>query len=460
MTSRLDPLLRPSTIALIGASAKAGKIGNAVLTNLLAGDRRVYLVNPNENEILGRKCYDSVEDVPDVVDMAIIVLPASVCVSAARECVAKGIRAVIVSASGFSETGDAGFQLERELLDAIRGSETRILGPNAMGVFVPSISLDTLFIPKDRSRRPCPGTVAMISQSGAVAVSFMEKAAASGLGISACVCVGNKCDIDEMDLMQYFEEDSNTNCIAMYLESFSNGRRFIELSKKMSSSTPIVLIKSGGTPAGARAARSHTGVISTSSDVVVDGALRQAGVTRAREEEDLVDLCRAFSVIDHLRGGRICIVASAGGFGVIASDLVESDETGPSLSMAVPSEETSSALRSVVPEFTSVQNPIDLTAGVTDEMYDEVLAILQTDPGIDAILMSLELQPPNVTRQLIEIAGRRSAGPKSIVASVFAGDQALALTEAASAGLPAFPTIRRSVRALNALAERGMHLSR
>ena len=460
MTGEFDKLFRPSSVALIGASAKPGKIGNIIMRNLLKGDREVYAVNPGETEILGRKCYSTVNEVPGVIDMAMVTLPANVAVGAVRECVAKGVQFVVVSSSGFRESGEEGRGLERELYEVVRGTDTRILGPNSMGVLVPSASLDTLFIPEDRSLRPGRGSVAVISQSGAVAVAFLERAAASGLGISACVCVGNKCDVDELELLQHFGEDPDTKCIAMYLESFSRGRRFVEESSRVSDEKPTVVLKSGRTSAGAQAAGLHTGAIASSSDRVVDGVLRQAGVARVGDEEALIDVSRAFSVLDHLQGGRVCAVASAGGFGVIASDLIESESVAPSLRMAILSEETTSALSEILPSFASARNPVDLTASVTDEMYDGVLGALQRDPGVDAVLMSLELQPPSVTPRLIEIAARRSSSPPPIVASMFARDQSIALEEAAGMGLLAYPTLWRSVRALDALAMRGSHLNR
>ena len=458
MSNGLNALFKPSSVAVIGASARPGKIGNEVMRNLMKGDRRVYPVNPNEAEIMGVKCRGSVEEIPGPVDLAIVALPAGASVEAVRGCVSKGVRAVVVSASGFGESGEEGRKREEELLKAVSGTSTRILGPNTMGLFVPSSSLDTLFISSERSSRPGPGTVALISQSGAVAVSFMEKAEASGMGVSACVCVGNKCDIDELELMEYFADDDDTNSIALYLESFSDGRRFIEVSRRVSMEKPVVLLKSGRTPAGHRAARSHTGAISSSSDQVVDGVLHQAIVSRASDEESLVDMSRALSVIGHTHGGRVCIIASAGGFGVIGADITESSDC-PSLRMAELSEETIRSLKSIVPSFTSPQNPVDLTAGVTDEMYDDALGVLQSDPGVDSIMMSLELQPPNVTSELIGIAARRAASSTTpIVVSAFAKDQPSLLKEMARKNLVAYPTIRRSLRSLDVLAERGARL--
>jgi acyl-CoA synthetase (NDP forming) len=390
--------------------------------------------------------------------LAIVALPSEHSIAAVKGCVAKGVSAIIVSASGFRENGDEGRKREEEIVRAVSGTSTRVLGPNTMGLFVPSTSLDTLFISCERSSRPKAGSVAIVSQSGAVAVSFMEKAEASGMGLSACVCLGNKCDIDEIDILEHLTDDDRTKAIALYLESFSDGRRFLQASRAVSVKKPVVLLKSGRTPAGQRAARSHTGAISMSSDRVVDGALRQALVTRASDEEALVDISHALSVVGHARGGRICIIASAGGYGVIASDLVES-EVCPSLQMAELSEETLQSLRRVVPSFTSPQNPVDLTAGVTDEMYDEALGVLQSDPGIDLIMMSLELQPPNVTSELIDIAARRNAsGTTPIAVSAFAKDQGSLLKEISEKGMAAYPTIRRTLCSLNALAERGSRL--
>ncbi|UCE81125.1 MAG: CoA-binding protein [Methanobacteriota archaeon] len=460
MSRLIDPLLRPSSIALIGASAKPGKIGNIVMRNLTAGGHRLYAVNPNEEEILGRRCYGSISEIPNSVDMAVIVLPSHKSVEATRDCALKGVGVVVVSSSGFAESGEDGRRLESALLEAVNGTDTRILGPNTMGVYVPSASLDTLFISPERGPRPRAGGVAMISQSGAVAVSFLGMAEETGLGVSACVCVGNKCDINELELIEHFGNDPETRCISMYLESFSDGRRFVELSREVSLKKPMVILKSGRTQAGARAANSHTGAVAASSDLAVKGALRQAGVARASEEVSLIDMSKAFSLADHIRGGRICVVASAGGFGVIATDLIESENSAPSLRMARLSKETKSALEEILPSFTSVQNPVDLTAEVSDQMYDEVLGALQTDPGVDAIMMSLELQPPNVTRQLVKIAAERSSGQIPIIASVFARDATSVLREATVTGLVAVPTLDRCVRLLNALAERGLRLRR
>lgn len=454
-------LFRPKSVAVVGASANPGKIGHVALANLLCGDFAVHPVNPKEPEILGLKCYPSLRDIPGPVDLALIVLPAKHSLEIVREAVEKGVGFVIVTSSGFAESGPEGESLQKSLVSAVRGTGTRILGPNTMGLFVPDSGLDTFFVSRDRSPRPGGGSIALISQSGAVAVSCLEKAEAAGVGVSACVCLGNMADIDEIDLMRHFAVDDGTSCIAMYLESISDGRELLGALEEVAREKPVVLLKAGRTLTGSKAARSHTGALASGSDAVVDGALRQAGVVRVYDEEELLDVARVLSVMDHVSDNRICVVASAGGFGVIASDLAESSDDGMGLRMAKLGADTVSALRDILPEFSSPQNPVDLTAEVSDDMYDRVLGILKADRSIDAIMMSLELQPPNVTDALVEVARRHSRleGPP-IVISLFARNQSSLIRDLAAKGLVAYPTIRRSVRAIAALSERGAYLRR
>jgi len=363
MKGSLDALFRPRSVALIGASASPAKIGHVVLRNLIHGRFKVYPVNPKESEILGLPCYRSVLDIEGPVDMALVSVPAQHALGPVSECVSKGVGVVVVTSSGFRESGPTGAELERALIGVVRGTGTRLLGPNTMGVFVPSRRLDTLMIPKEKSRRPRKGDIAMLSQSGAVSISFLERIAASGLGVSATVGLGNKADIDENDVLEYLADDHATGCIAMYLESFADGAEFIRVAREVSARKPIVLLKAGRTASGSRAASSHTGAIASSSDALVDGVLRQTGVVRVYDEEELMDAAKALSFARSIEGDRICVVASAGGYGVIASDFVESRERGAGLCMARLSEETRSELRTAVPEFSSMDNPVHFAEG-------------------------------------------------------------------------------------------------
>ena len=461
MKNDLDALFKPKSVAVLGASKHPEKLGHIVLKNLSKGKFTLYPVNPKEKEILGLRCYPSISDAPGHVDLAILALPAPASEAGVRECAQKGVRAVIVIASGFRETGPEGSALESRLLEAIKGTRTRILGPNTMGLFVPSIGLDTLMIRSEQSRRPRKGDIAMISQSGAVMVAFLEKAEAAGVGVSACVGLGNECDIKENEVLDYLCDDGHTKCIAFYLESFSDGRVFLDRARTVAEKKPIVVLKSGRTGTGEKAAKSHTGALS-SSDSVVDGVLRQAGIVRAYDEEELLDVAKAMTFVDHIQGNRICVVASAGGFGVIATDYIESRDHGVGLSMARLSKKTADELRSIAPEFSSVRNPVDLTSGVTDEMYDSVLGVLMDDPGIDCIMMSLEMQAPHITRKLIEVAeARGGSGKTPLVISAFAGMRTGAIiNDLARHGVAAYPSIWRAVRAISALSERGRYLDR
>ncbi len=460
MKGSLGPLFNPRSIALIGASASTGKIGNVVLKNLLNSSFKVYPVNPKEDEILGVRCYPSVSSIPDEIDLALIALPAMLSLRAVEDCVQKGVRIVIVTSSGFAESGQDGKILQDGLKELIGVSGTRILGPNTMGLIIPSHGLDTLFIPVAKSHRPPVGSIAFISQSGAVAISFLEKAESFGMGISACICLGNRVDIDENELLEFFADDPNTDCIALYLESFADGRSFVDIARRISRIKPVVVLKSGRTISGSRAASSHTGALAADSDELVAGALRQAGVIRVYDDEELVDVARVLAYRGKIDGARVCVVASAGGFGVMASDFVESKEHGVGMIMADLSEETRVHLSRTMPVFSSVNNPVDLTAEVTDVMYEQVLETLQMDSGIDVIMMSLELQPPHVTQGLVDVAIRRSSeGRIPIIISAFGGSKTQETLRALERRkIPSYPTIWRAIRAIAALHERGNYL--
>jgi acyl-CoA synthetase (NDP forming) len=455
-------MFKPRSVALVGASSNPAKLSHVALKNMKGGRFELYPVNPKADRILGLKCYPSVLDIPGQVDLAVISLPAELSIDPLKECVEKGAKVAIVTSSGFREIGPAGAKLERALMDAVIGTDTRILGPNTMGLFVPSIGLDTYFISKDRSSRPDAGPIAMLSQSGAVSVSFLERAKESGIGISACVGLGNKCDINENDLLAYLHRHAPTRCIAMYLESITDGHRLVELAQGISKTKPIVVLKSGRTGTGARAATSHTGALAAATDAVVKGAFRQSGILRAYDEEELMDLAKVLTCVGSINGDRICVIASAGGYGVIATDLVESGERGAGMHMASLSANTSEAIGRLIPDYGSATNPVDLTAAVTDEMYEGVLKALQRDDNVDGIMMSLELQPPFITRRLIQIAEKRaSARGAPIIVCAFGGEGTGAmLRELEKRMVPAYPTLWRSVRALRALAERGAYLKR
>lgn len=458
----LHRLFKPASIAVVGASTQPEKTGHMILRHLKQGSFRLYPVNPNREEILGLRCFPTVSALPEVVDVAILSVTANLTVEALKDCVRAGVPFVISVAGGFSEIGEAGREVQEQMREAIRGTGTRLLGPNTMGLLVPEIKLDMFFLSQERSPRPGSGSIALVSQSGSVLTGVYESAEDTHVGLRACVGLGNKADLDENDFMDYFMKDEKTHCIALYLESFQDGKEFVRIARKVAERKPVVVLKVGTTASGARAASSHTGAMATSSDALVSGALRQAGVLRAMDEQELLDASKALANLDHIKGDRIAIIGSAGGFGVIATDYVASKTNGFGMRMAALSEETKDRLREKIPYFASVENPVDLTGVVTDQMYYEVLEIIQRDRGVDAVLLNLLFQPPSMTMGLLDVAEKWARGGKKplVVCSVSGNFPRPILRRLEEKGVPTYTSLKRGVFALHCLHERGRFLER
>ncbi len=456
----LDRLLNPSSLAVVGASAKPGKVGNVILGNLKEGDFRLYPVNPKEKQILGLRCYSDLSSLPEVPDVAILAVSATTSLPITIECVRLGVPFVIVVAGGFAEIGLEGGSIQDLMLAAIRGSGTRLLGPNTMGLLIPKRKLDTLFLPKERSPRPAHGPIALISQSGSVMVGLYELAEDARVGLGACIGIGNKADLNENDFLKYFGKDEDTKCISLYLESFSSGREFAESARKISHRKPIVAAKVGRTPSAQKAASSHTGAIASGTDLMVRGVFRQNGIVQVDDDQELLDISQALSCLDHLEGNRIAIVGSGGGYGVVATDYVTSESNGYGLTLAPLAEGTKERLRKLSPYFASVHNPVDLTGDVTNKMYDEVLEVLQDEHSIDAILLILLFQPPGMTIGMVDVAEKWARdGKKPIVICCTGGGYTRPVLQRLNErGIPAYGSISRSVHALGSLWERGRYL--
>ncbi|MCL5961762.1 MAG: acetate--CoA ligase family protein [Chloroflexi bacterium] len=462
MHKGLDRLLNPRSIAVIGASAQEGKAGNFIVMQLLGGSFRVFAVNAKGDTVFGLPIYRSVQDIPEVPDLAILALPAEAAPGATRDCVKRGIGAVIVVAGGFGEIGEAGRALERELEEAIKGSRTRILGPNTLGVLVPRLKLDTIFLPAARLRRPGPGAVALISQSGSAVMGGMDVAAFYGASLAAFVGLGNRLDVDENELIEYFAHDASTSAIGLYLESFADTHRFVEVCRNVSPRKPIVLLRAGRSSAGARAVQLHTGSLA-GSDRVTDGVLRQMGAIRVYDDEELLDAAQALACTRPLSGRRMVVLPLGGGMGIVTADYIEAKERGISSSLAELAPRTREKLARIALPFASVRNPIDLTASATHQMFDAALEILQGDPGVDVILACFGYHPATVDEhgltQILCHWGRE--GKKPLVAAPIGSETAIkGIRDLEAAGVPAFPSIWRAVRAVDVLARRGEYLRR
>lgn len=457
MENNLEALLKPESVVVIGASAQEGKVGNIILKQVVSGKFRVYAVNPKGGAAFGLPFYPSVLNLPEVPDLAVLAVPAEPALNATRECIQMGVKAIIAVAGGFGETGAAGRALEEQLVSLVRSSQTRLLGPNTLGVQVPANGLDTDFLPTERMRRPVAGNIAVLSQSGSAAMGELDAAGLWGAaGISAFVGFGNRVDVGENEMLDYFADDPDTQVIALYLESFADAQGFIERCRRIIPRKPIVLLKAGRSEAGARAVQLHTGSLA-GSDRVTDGVLRQAGVIRVYDTGELLDAARALAFSHPIADCRVAVLTNGGGWGIVASDFIESTGRGIGAKLAVLSEETKQKVAGVALPYAALRNPIDLTASLNNEMADVSLAALQDDPGVDVILCTLGYQPPAVDERLTDIIIHwAKTGKKPIIVIPIGSDVVVkAVQQFNAAGVPVFTSIWRGVQAIDTLAKRG-----
>jgi acetyl coenzyme A synthetase (ADP forming)-like protein len=378
----MKPIFEPRSIAVIGAGRRPGQLGHEILMNLkrsgYTGD--LYAVNPNAQEIAGVASFASLGAISGPVDLAIVVVPAAETERVIDDCMVKHVRGVVTITAGFAETGEEGRAAERRLLEKGRAAGIRMVGPNCMGVINtdPAVRMHGTF----SATYPPAGNVAMSSQSGALGVAILDYAQALNIGFSTFLSVGNKADVSGNDLIQYWAEDDRTDVILLYLESFGNPRKFAEIARRVGKSKPIVVVKSGRSASGARAAASHTGALATSDAVVAD-LLRQAGVIRTDTLEEMFDVASLLANQPLPRGRRVAILTNAGGPAILAADACEAH----GLTLAPLSDATTSHLRAFLPAAASVGNPVDMIASATPEHYRRALAVLAGDPAIDNVLV-------------------------------------------------------------------------
>ncbi|MFD7970384.1 acetate--CoA ligase family protein [Streptomyces clavifer] len=411
-------LMEPRSVAVIGASNEQGKIGNSVMRNLIDGGfpGEIYPVNPRADDILGRKAYKSVTDVPGEVDVAVFAIPAKFVASALEEVGRKGIPNAVLIPSGFAETGEQG--LQDEIVGIGERYGVRLLGPNIYGYYSTWQDLCATFCTPYDVR----GGVALTSQSGGIGMAILGFARSTKTGVSAIVGLGNKSDIDEDDLLTWFGEDPNTQCIAMHLEDLKDGRAFVEAARATVPKKPVVVLKAGRTSAGARAAGSHTGALA-GDDAVYDDILRQAGVIRAPGLRDMLEYARALPVLPTPRGDNVVIITGAGGSGVLLSDAIV--DNGLSLMEIPPDLDT--AFKAFIPPFGAAGNPIDITGGEPPSTYEATIRLGMEDPRIHALVLGYWhtiVTPPMVFAELTARVVRefRERGIEKPVVASLAGD--------------------------------------
>ena len=374
-------LLKPQSVALIGASRHPGTIGYVLLQCLIQSGftGKVYPVNPNVDSLMSLKTYPSVLAIPGDVDMAVIAVPAKIVAKVADECGHKGVHTLVVISDGFKEIGPEGASREKELREVALGHGMRIVGPNCMGVINtdPSIRLNATFSPVF----PPGGNVAYVSQSGAMGLVVLQYASSLDMGISTFVSVGNRADISSNDLMEYWEQDPNTDVILLYLESFGNPRKFSRIARRVTAKKPVVAVKGGSTQAGSRAAASHTGAMAT-SDVVSEVLFQHAGIIRVNLMEEMFDVATLLSNQPLPRGRRLVILTNGGGPGIMAADAAARN----GLVLPQPSQEMIGKLKSVIKRDISLHNPLDTTASGDAEEFRAILQLFADDEDSDAVL--------------------------------------------------------------------------
>jgi acetyl coenzyme A synthetase (ADP forming)-like protein len=375
--------LTPDSIAVIGASRDPSTIGGQLFHNLLMTGfgGPVYPVNPKAEVVHSVPAYPSIADIPGSVELAFIVVPAPFVLEAAEQCGRKGVRALVVISSGFSEVGGDGIERQHRLVEICRENGMRLIGPNCMGIVntAPDVNLNGTFA----TVYPPAGRVGFLSQSGALGLAVMQYANEIGLGLSSFVSVGNKADISGNDLLAYWDKDAGTDVMLLYLESFGNPRRFARLGRDIAKRKPIVVVKSGRSSAGQRAAASHTGALLAASDVTVDALFRQSGVIRTNTLSEMFDVATLLANQPVPKGDRVAIVTNAGGLGILCADTCEAN----GLKVNALSETTTTKLREFLPGQASVGNPVDMIASATAEDYGRAIRVVAEDPDVDAMIV-------------------------------------------------------------------------
>jgi acetyl coenzyme A synthetase (ADP forming)-like protein len=414
----MNRIMKPDAVAVIGASSEEGKIGNSVMKNLINGGYKgkIYPINPSADEIMGKKAYKSVKDVPGEIDVAVFAIPAKFCAAALTEVGEKKIPGAVLIPSGFAETGNLAGQ--QELVAIGRKYNVRLMGPNIYGFYYTWKNLCATFC----TAYDVKGHAALSSQSGGIGMAIIGFSRSAKMGVSAIVGLGNKSDIDEDDLLTFFEQDENTHIIAQHCEDLKDGRSFAEVAKRVSKKKPVVMLKAGRTSQGARAASSHTGALA-GNDKIYEDVLKQSGVIRARSLRDLLEFARGIPVLPTPKGENVVIITGAGGSGVLLSDACVDNK----LSLMAMPPDLDTAFRKFIPPFGAAGNPVDITGGEPPKTYQNTIRLGLEEPRIHALILGYWhtiVTPPMVFAKLVvEVVSEMKAKGihKPIVASL-AGD--------------------------------------
>jgi acetyl coenzyme A synthetase (ADP forming)-like protein len=450
--------LNAKSVAVIGASRDKSSIGGALFANIMEGGFKgpVYPVNREATYVQSVTAYKSVLDCPGKVDLAFVVVPARFVSATVRECAAKGVPAIVVIASGFAEVSGDGHALQEELVQICTEAGIRLIGPNCMGIVNtdPAVGLNGQFAPV----KPTLGRIGFESQSGALGYAIIDHANNLGLGLSSFVSVGNKADISGNDLIQYWEDDRNTDLILMHIESFGNPRKFARLAHRIARKKPIVAVKSGRSASGFRATQSHTGALVAASDVTVDALFRQSGVIRTDTLEEMFDVAAFLATQPVPRGPRVAIVTNAGGPGILAADACE----GLGLTVPELAEGTKRELRSFLLPIAGTRNPVDMTSVASASDYARVISTVSQDPNVDALIVifipPIAVRTEDVSSAILQVS-ERLEGRIPVVATFMAAKGVTGQLSGEKVKIPAYPFPESAARVLSRTVQYGRWLA-
>ncbi len=443
----LELLFHPSSVAVIGASRTPGKVGHDILANLVrdgfAGT--IVPVNPAAETILGLPCYPNLAAWGGKIDLAVVVVPNELVLTAVEESIGAGAGAIIVITAGFRETGSEGLIGEKKIVDLCQRRGVRLLGPNCLGLINTTNRLNASFA----GALPEPGGISIFSQSGALCTAMLDLAAGRHLGLAKLVSIGNKADISEVDLLSYLAHDPQTKVIVGYLEDIATGNNFIKAAEEAATLKPVVILKSGTTAAGLKAAASHTGVLA-GGDTAYGAAFKRSGVVRADSFDALFDYTTALSMQPLPKGNRVLIITNAGGPGTMAADAVEK----AGMVVAELDRNTATALRAQLPKAASVGNPVDVLGDAAPARFVAAIEAAQDDPAVDAILVILTPQAMTRPAETAIAIAKALNGSKPVVATFMGGHVVMpGRQELAAAGLPDYESPERAISALKGMVE-------
>ncbi len=444
LIKNLTCVFEPKSVAVIGASEDAGKIGNVILRNFVEGgfSGKIFPVNPNSKKILGLPCYPTILKIPHPIDCAIIATPAKTVPGIIMQCARKNVKGLVVITGGFGEIGNA--RDEAKIARIAKDHSISLIGPNCMGVLNPSQKNDSVFLPLYKMGRPKAGAISFLSQSGAVGGCIVDLAARAGVGISKFVSYGNASVIDECDLLEYFKDDEKTEIIIIYLEGVKDGRRFMETARKITPKKPIIALKAGKGKFGSEAAKSHTGSMAGSYEAY-KAAFSQCNIIEAHTLDDLFEFAKIFSQ-PLPAGNRVAVLTNGGGNGVLAADALEEE----GLMLAKLSSQTKKSLSNFLPAYASPKNPLDIIGDANTERYEKAIDLLLLDPGVDSIVVIVLFQTVGVDSDIVKMLVKKSELRKKPIIIVSTGGEYTEMHRRIldSSGIPTYSSPSSAVRVL------------